>query len=629
MKFPMSVLFLTGLLASCAQKPISTSPSTPQVPSAAHLVRVDFNGVGTDHLTSQAQVLGTSGFSKQGPQTVVGSLQFTSLSTQSFTVKREGKRYLTATYRVTNNTGRTLLDLGLIGVALNDIDGDASNNAVDPTVQNTVFTHVKHFDGSTADSTATSLIPGTTYDYDYQTDTAVLEDSGTTFRQHLDLSDFTPVAPAGLSMDVQNFGWFLEGNFAPGTSRVLTFSVSFPMAPDPRDDPYSFSFMAGYGESYEPTQFVTLGDQVNEAPDVFSAASIAMDKNNKPVVAYTQFDPYIGVTSQVRAWNGSAWESYPTPFDHPTEFATDPIVRLTPTDHPVVMALKNESDGFSITLRRWTGSTWEDLGKAATLDAYRMNLYPDVMQMVVDSTGEPVVAYLGVEVGAPSNSLELHVVKHQTGGWDHLDGALNQGSNHDMQEPSLALDSSDQPVVTWTEAVDGVSRDVWVKRWNGTGWTQLGGALDINQSKETRQASIIVDQYDRPVVAWSEQDPGDGLYNVYVKRWNGTAWVQLGGTLDLTTTRSVHYPRVIVDTSNRPIVSWTELDFLSNQSQYHIKRWNGTGWDTLLSPVNPVETTGSGVMWMAPGVNNSFALVWRQYGDSTDHKTQLWVKRFE
>ena len=45
--------------------------------------------------------------------------------------------------------------------------------------------------------------------------------------------------------------------------------------------------------------------------------------------------------------------------------------------------------------------------------------------------------------------------------------------------PSLALDSSGNPVVSWSECFDiaCTDRDIFVKRWNGALWVQLGTTL--------------------------------------------------------------------------------------------------------------------------------------------------------
>ncbi|GEM49261.1 hypothetical protein [Deinococcus cellulosilyticus] len=629
MKHPLFALILSGLLASCAQKATSNLPVLPEPPrNTTHLVEVAFNGVGTAQPTSSAKTLQSSGLQKQGLQTVTGELQFTSLSTSTFTVKRTGTRFVTATYQITNNTGRTLHDLGLVGVALNDTDGDASNNSVSPTAQGTAFRSLKHYDGSDASEKAPVLVPGTAQKYDYRSDSAVADDSGTVYRSGLDLNGFTPAAPSGLTMNVQDFGWFLEGDFPSGTSQVVTFSVAFPMDADPRNDPYSFSFVATYSENVlpEPTQFVTLGGALNVSPDA-SRPFIAVDQNNTPVVSYMEWFNDIGTVTQVKRWNGSTWDAYPVPFNSATEGAREPSVALTPSGNPVVMAQTYGGRGLALAVKRWNGNSWDDLGTAVELDDMHMHLDTGSMQLAVAPDGAPVVVYTGMKADYSTPSDELHVLKYQTGtGWVDLGGALNFGQYHYLEFPSVAFNTSGQPVVAWAEAVDNQSGDVWVKAWNGTSWTQLGGPLDVNQSHHVLNTSVAVGKNNVPVVGWSEYG-NDYNANVHVKRWDGNTWVQLGGPLDSVETRQAYQPTVVVDSSNRPVVSWYEE--MGNGLQYHVKRWNGNTWDTLLSPVHPESSAAYDYMRMAAGPNNSVSVVWNQYSASTANQSQILVKRFE
>ena len=68
--------------------------------------------------------------------------------------------------------------------------------------------------------------------------------------------------------------------------------------------------------------------------------------------------------------------------------------------------------------------------------------------------------------------------------------------------------------------------NIYVKRWNGNSWLQLGTHLDVNLSlNATTPASL--DSLGNPVVSWQEMMAT--FHNIYVKRWNGgSTWVQLG-----------------------------------------------------------------------------------------------------
>ncbi|WP_051963466.1 leishmanolysin-related zinc metalloendopeptidase [Deinococcus misasensis] len=216
----------------------------------AHLVEFEFQQLNTPQPTSTVKML-TSGVSKQNLRVVDSGLVFQALSNSTFTVRRTGIRYLNAAYRVTNNTGRTLHNLTFVGVNLDDLDGNPSNNTTQPTPSDTIFRSVKFYDGTDASSKAHVLVPGPLYEYDYQNDAPRPVSEGARFRDGLDVEFFFPEAPTGLSLEPKPLGWTLDGEFYPGQSKILTFSVKFPMAATPAQDPFSFSVIASYAEDLD------------------------------------------------------------------------------------------------------------------------------------------------------------------------------------------------------------------------------------------------------------------------------------------------------------------------------------------------------------------------------------------
>jgi hypothetical protein len=90
-------------------------------------------------------------------------------------------------------------------------------------------------------------------------------------------------------------------------------------------------------------------------------------------------------------------------------------------------------------------------------------------------------------------------------------------------------------VVAWTEYSPNLPAENWnlsVKRWeNDSSWVQLGGILDNVESKTPDSFSIAIDRVNRPIVVWNEFDTFSSESSAYVKRWNGSRWISLGGSL--------------------------------------------------------------------------------------------------
>ena len=88
------------------------------------------------------------------------------------------------------------------------------------------------------------------------------------------------------------------------------------------------------------------------------------------------------------------------------------------------------------------------------------------------------------------------------------------------------------------------SGNIYVKRWNGTSWVQMGGILDVDPNEYAFDSSLALDSSGNPVVSWDECITYNSSFgrcesaNVYVKRWDGSNWVQLGGELDINPARN-------------------------------------------------------------------------------------------
>jgi hypothetical protein len=107
-----------------------------------------------------------------------------------------------------------------------------------------------------------------------------------------------------------------------------------------------------------------------------------------------------------------------------------------------------------------------------------------------------------------------------TPGFSSMGGVLDIVPTRDARVfgRSMAFDLNGNPVVTWTE-FDGTSNNVYVKRWTGTAWEQVGNSfLDVNTNRDAYAPSIALGSSGNPVVAWSETDGTSN--NIYVKRFN-------------------------------------------------------------------------------------------------------------
>jgi hypothetical protein len=197
------------------------------------------------------------------------------------------------------------------------------------------------------------------------------------------------------------------------------------------------------------------------------------------------------------------------------------------------------------------------------------------------------VIQLMVSDGATSSQPDTVTITASgpTTGWKRMGGVLDLNYEQDAQNPSVATDASGNPVVVWeeTDPITANMENIHAKKWNGSAWVQLGSALDTDITNDTSDPRVAIDPTDgNPVVTWRERSPV-GL--IYVKKWNGSVWNSLGGALNDDTTRNAYLSSLAVGSDGNPVVAWSENvpDPLSsgNVSDIFVKRWNGMSWVQL------------------------------------------------
>jgi hypothetical protein len=63
----------------------------------------------------------------------------------------------------------------------------------------------------------------------------------------------------------------------------------------------------------------------------------------------------------------------------------------------------------------------------------------------------------------------------------------------------------------------------FVKKWDGSTWSQVGGALNADLANGSVEGITIAILQGTPVAIWGELTYGN-LRQVYLKQWNGISW---------------------------------------------------------------------------------------------------------
>jgi hypothetical protein len=242
----------------------------------------------------------------------------------------------------------------------------------------------------------------------------------------------------------------------------------------------------------------------------------------------------------------------------------------------------------SVYVRQWLNGQWRLLGKHLDIQLSQDVYYPDI---TVDRLGRPVVAW--------SERSDVYVKRWDGQNWVPLGEKLDIDPARGFAAlfPKVAIDGQNRPVVVWQEVKqDGLGNyNLYVKRWeDDSGWVQVGSALDINLNKTVFMPSIVIDNSDRIYVAWSEAAEvplGPQDYNIYVKRWDGSKWVSLAGTIDFNIARYASYPSLALDGKGKLYVAWLEAtvqpSFNVTAKHIYVKRFDGNNtWTSLGGAIN-------------------------------------------
>jgi len=363
------------------------------------------------------------------------------------------------------------------------------------------------------------------------------------------------------------------------------------------------------------------------APKAIFDTSVAVDADGKPVVAYAEIPNATDTQGPivVKRWNGTAFVPLST-IPGPGYSAQ---VRISPSGTIYVAWLHDDVDGNSeIHLRMFDGTSFVELGASDSPGGITgSNAGIGVpFSLAIGVDGQPVVAFVAnaqsgvVDVTSTpavvQDTPQIYVRRWTGAAWEFIGGGFDGGGAsaavsfdsatagavlHGADEPTLAIDSSGAPVVAFvylTQFADAVgsNTDIYVTRWNGTAWQAVGPSLPLVDDAAGRggpggvstsdtaslKPSIAAAPDGSLALAWEETSPDDTALYVWVRVWNGSTWAELdgsatdGGISEPFTSNGV--PQTAVGPDNRPTVAWTALTPGSPAAQIFVKHWNGSAW---------------------------------------------------
>lgn len=339
-----------------------------------------------------------------------------------------------------------------------------------------------------------------------------------------------------------------------------------------------------------------------------NSPSIAVDLSGRPVVVWSQEgkgEPSI----YLQRWMDSNWadlggSNSGRGLSNTFGGSLAPWLVVDLKGRPVVAWQDQSSGNYEIYLRRWNGSSWEELQQSATDGGISRTLggLSVAPTLALDGSGNPVVAW---EERFGSNSdvyIRRYTCRRQNCRWEDVGGksGLHGGMGGKVGRsafPSLALDMRDHPVLAWQDSFSGPFQ-IYVRRWTGSRWEEIGGSAaadGISRSKGAAVApSLVLDSAGGPIIAW--QDQFAGRDRIYLAHWNGQQWEGWAGSNTgegISASQGGALPSLALDSGGRPVVGFQSE--VGGQSRIFVRRWEGSAWQ-------PWPGTAEGLV-LQPGAN--------------------------
>lgn len=298
-----------------------------------------------------------------------------------------------------------------------------------------------------------------------------------------------------------------------------------------------------------------------------------------------------------------------------------------------------------IYVRRWNGSAWVEVGSgSASGSGVSSNLLDSEQPTIAVHPAGPILLAWQDRGGF---DWDVYVRAFVNGRWEEV-GAGSAGgegvsrNGRDSTRPSIVVSAAGRPVVGWVDASDG-DTDVYVRQFDGAAWVALGtdsaGGDGISPGDGHSRLRHMAAAPDGSIyAAWAEElkdgHDDNGIYQVYVRRWNGTSWAEVGrdsasGRGISNTKGQVQQVAMTLGPGGKPYVAWA--DGSDGDEEVYIRRWNGQSWEEIgegSAGKGGVSDNRGSSMQPYPAVDSA-GRVYLAWQDSSDGDPDIYVRASE
>ena len=302
-------------------------------------------------------------------------------------------------------------------------------------------------------------------------------------------------------------------------------------------------------------------------------------------------------------WDGTRWKAGTIGVLHANTDAVKPSLAAA-TDGSYLAAWTRHtwtpavSEDSQVAAARWNGATWVPAGTEGRFEVTDDRGFLCCPSLATGPDGTGYLAWRSS--GAGGGPGWIYVRKSVGTAWQEMDNSASgygiSGIEGLAGSPSVAISDDGTVYVAWEFYHFGgtVSREIHVRRWSGNTWGEVGegsasgGGINEDDGFSV-DPSIDVAPDGTVYVAWCNRSPDYERAAIYVLRWSGGAWGEVGqgsATGDgIGPSGLWSKPSLVVANDGTPYVAW--MEWVEGVNRLHVKRWTGAVWE---------ETTpGSGI----------------------------------
>jgi len=258
--------------------------------------------------------------------------------------------------------------------------------------------------------------------------------------------------------------------------------------------------------------------------EVAAWPDIAVSAQGTPYIVYTENELPVDVAPEVRLkyWDGSNWIGKTgASFDNLSNSLTwsmYPSMAINGNHlHVAWIEWESPQGAYQILSTHWDGTKWRGFNADKPDQVVPpTNAFLDSPDLALSRSGIPTIVW---EQNVGSNSV-IKDAYWNGQSWVSYGSAPIVGTVTDTQ-PVVAVATNDYPTVAWVRFAPG-DNSIFVKKWNGSKWVGLNGKEPTKVNDTIGyfwKPSLDLDSSGNPALTWEELDDDFYKWGVWFTNW--------------------------------------------------------------------------------------------------------------